>query len=342
MQDFRKILADIRRGRIAPVYLLAGEGAYFKEQVLYCLEEKLLENGADDVNYEVFDGEAVLLSTVLESAWLVPMFGAKRLVVVKNAPWFDGKGTGKETAGSKEADELLLSYLQEPSPTTCLVFLTASNPDKRKKVYKELAAKGVVWESRPLAGTALKDFVKDWLAGRGKNISPAALEHIVTRDQGDLGLLVQELEKLVLYLGDKGEVGPEDVEAIMSFPEQYSIFALTDAVGAKESAAALWHLRAMLRTGEQPLMILGMLARQFRLILYGQALAEEGYSQENIARQMQVHPYAVKKALAQSRYYRRQELIEALAKLLDVDVAIKRGQGEPANLLEQVILELCS
>lgn len=338
MQDFRKILADIRRGRIAPVYLLAGEGTYFKEQVVRCLEEKLLAGDREGAEYEVFDGETTGLGAVLESAMLVPMFGAKRLVVVKNAPWFDGK----ETAGGKEAADLLLPYLQNPCPTTCLVFLTKGSPDKRKRVYKELAATGVVWEGVPLAGASLKDFIQDWLAAHGKTLSPLALEHIMAGQQEDLSLLVRELEKLVLYLGDRQEAGPEDVEAVMSFPEHHSIFALTDAVGAKEVAAALRHLRAMLRTGEQPLMILGMLARQFRLMLYGQALAEAGYSQEKIAQQMQVHAYAVKKALAQSRYYRRRELIEALAKLLEVDVAIKRGQGEPAALLEQAVIELCS
>lgn len=336
MRDYRKILEDIRRGRIAPVYLLAGEEAYFKEQILQCLEQEVMEDGKDDFNYELFDGDTVSLDIIIESALQMPMFGAQRLVVVKNAPWFSSKSSGKE------ADALLVNYLQNPSPATCLVFLAAGSLDKRRKLYKELSQKGVVWESDALTGMSLKGFIDSWLSARGKRISPGALELVYTNYQGELALLVLELEKLTLYTGERKEVLPEDIEAVMSFPEQHSIFALTDAVGTKDGGEALWLLRSLLSSGEQPLYVLSMLARQFRLILHGKALAKEGYSQERIAQKMQAHPYAVQKALAQGRYYRKRELIEALAKLLEIDVAIKRGQGEPAALLEQAISELCS
>lgn len=336
MKDYRKILEDIRWGRIAPVYLLAGEEAYFKEQILQCLEQEVLEDGKDDFNYELFDGDTVTLDIVIESASLLPMFGARRLVVVKNAPWFSSKTTGKES------DALLVNYLHNPSPTTCLVFLATGSLDKRRKLFKELSQKGVIWESEPLTGISLKDFISSWLSARGKRISPRALELIYANYQGELTFLVQELEKLTLYTGEQEEVLPEEIEAVMSFPEQHSIFALTDAVGIKDGGEALWLLRSILRSGEQPLYVLSMLARQFRLILYGKALAAEGYSKEQIAQKMQAHPYAVQKALAQGRYYGQQELVEALAKLLEIDVAIKRGQGEPASLLEQAIIELCS
>lgn len=222
------------------------------------------------------------------------------------------------------------------------MFLAAGSLDKRRKLYKELSQKGVAWESGPLTGMVLKDFIQSWLSARGKRISPRALELIYTNYQGELTLLVQELEKLAIYIGEQKEVLPEDVEAVMSFPEQHNIFALTDAVGAKNGGEALWLLRSILRSGEQPLYVLSMLARQFRLILHGKALAAKGYSKEQIAHRIQAHPYAVQKALAQGRYYGKQELIEALAKLLEVDVAIKRGQGEPSALLEQAVIELCS
>ncbi|NLL19455.1 MAG: DNA polymerase III subunit delta [Clostridia bacterium] len=332
MKEYQRIVADIKKGRIAPVYLFSGEEPYLHRRLLEELEEAYL-GSTDDYNYELFDGDTVELEPVIEAANVLPMFGTKRLVVVKNAPWFGSSSGG--------GDAPLLEYLKQPSPYSCLVFLVSGKSDKRKKVCKELVKVGVHWESQPLDGADLAAFVREWLGMRGKAIEHDALEPILAGHQGNLELLVRELEKLTLYLGDRGKVAVEDIEAVMVFPEQNNIFALTDAVGSKDASEAVWLLRKMLQGGEAPVYIISMLARQLRLVLNGGALAKQGYSPQQIAQRLQVHPYPVRKALAQGRNFKQTELIAAMAKILETDVAIKRGQGEPAALLEQAVIELC-
>lgn len=334
MKEYQRILADISKGRIAPVYLFTGAEPYLHRKLLDRLEQVYLEDGADDYNYELFDGDTAELGSVVDAANVLPMFGSNKLVVVKNAPWFG--------AGANPQEALLVDYLQEPSPYSCLVFLGQGKTDRRRKVVKELAKVGVLWESNPLEGADLASFVKEWLGEQGKVIGTDALALILAGHAGDLGLLVRELEKLSLYLGERKTVTAEDIEAVMVFPEQHNIFALTDAVGAKDAGKALWLLRKMLQAGEPPVYIIGMLARQLRLVLQGRALAEQGYSPQQIAQKMQVHPYPVKKALAQARNFRQGELIAAMTRILETDVALKRGQGEPVALLEQAVMELCT
>lgn len=339
--DYYQLLAEIHLGRIPSVYLFFGEEVYLSQQLLKALEQVVLKNAAWDFNYDLFDGEVTGLEIVLEAASTLPVFADKRLVVVKNAPWF-GSGKNKGEAFQQEAESLLLEYLDDPSPSTCLVFFTQGNADKRRKAFKTLAKRGVAWESQVLVGQPLARFIKEWLLANGKRIPTGTLGIILERHQGDLALLVRELEKLTAYLGDKKEIHREDVEAVMVFPEQNSIFELTDAVAAKEKDRALRLLQKMLQAGEAPLYILTMLAYQFRLILYAKVLAEEGYSQSQMVTQMKAKAYPVKKALTQTRYYNKEELIFALEKVLETDVAIKTGQGDPGTLLERAVLELCS
>lgn len=334
MKEYQQILTDIKKGRFAPVYLLSGEEPYLCRQLLEELERHYLVNQDDDYGYELFDGETAQLDLIIEAANLMPMFGSNRLVVVKNAPWFGSSAGGGE--GS------LLEYLKQPSPYSCLVFLAPGKVDKRRKVCKEVAKVGVHWESPPLDGADLASFIKEWLKMRGKNINNDALAPILAGHQGNLELLVRELEKLTLYLGDRGTVTIDDIEAVMVFPEQNNIFALTDAVGTKDCSKAVWLLRKMLQGGEPPVYIISMLARQLRLVLNGGALAKKGFSSQQIAEKLKVHPYPVKKALAQGRNFRQTELIDAMTKILETDVAIKRGQGEPVALLEQAVIELCT
>lgn len=334
MREYQQILKDISNGRIAPVYLFSGEEPYLFHRLLEELKKSYLGNTGDEYAYELFDGDNVELTSVIEAANVLPMFGSNRLLVVKNAPWFGGSAGGEEAS--------LLDYLKQPSPYSCLVFLAPGKVDKRRKVCKELAKVGVHWESQVLDGSNLAFFVKEWLAVRGKTIGNDALEPVLAGHQGNMELLVRELEKLILYLGDREKVTADDIEAIMVFPEQNNIFALTDAVGTKDCSQAVWLLRKMLRAGEAPVYIISMLARQLRLVLNGGALAKQGYSPQQIAQRLQVHPYPVKKALAQRRNFSQRELIAAMTKILETDVAIKRGQGEPVALLEQAVIELCA
>lgn len=341
---FNKILKDIKQRQIALVYLFSGEEPYLARQLVTAIEEAVLEGTVQDFNYDLFDGEKTGLATVMEAAYTLPVFAEKRLVIVKNAPWFtaQNKDIGEQTKEQQQMSSLLLDYLEQPVPTTCLVFMIPGKADKRRKVYKELVKKGIAWEGQLLEGQALGTFVQKWLGQRGKSISSRSLGAIISGHQGGLELLVRELEKLEIYVGDRDEITLEDIKAVIIFPEQNSIFELTDAVGTKDPSKALWLLRWMLQSGEAPIYILIMLARQLRLILQGMALLEEGYSQSQMAQKMQAHPYAVKKALTQARNHDKNALIIALEKILETDVAIKTGQGEPEALMEQTVLELCS
>ncbi|HHX51488.1 MAG TPA: DNA polymerase III subunit delta, partial [Clostridia bacterium] len=136
--DYQQVQTQIRQGQYALFYLFFGEETMLSRNLVRQLEEGLLQGSLKDFNYAVFDGETTGLVEVINSANTLPVFSTKRLVVVKNAPWFDAgiEGTGEE--------ELLLAYLENPSPTTCLVFFAGDKVDARRRPYKTLAKKGIV------------------------------------------------------------------------------------------------------------------------------------------------------------------------------------------------------
>lgn len=332
--DYHQLLASLRQGEIGSLYLFFGSETYLVNQLVKELENYFLAGEMGDFNYDLFDGELINPEMIVETASLLPVFTDKRLVIVRNTPWF----AKKDQATTK----LLQEYLEQPSPTTTLVFLAQENVDKRLKLYRTLAKNGIAWESKPMDDRSLRQFIQERLQTLGVKITPSALQIIVMGHQGDLRLLVNELEKLALYTEGKKIADEEDVREVMVFGDQNNIFALTDAVGTKKKDQALWLLRQMLEEGEIPLYILSMLARQLRLILQAKALSDKGYSQNQVIAQIKGHSYPIRKALGQSRHYQERELISALEKTLETDMAIKRGLGEPTALLEQLVLDLCS
>ena len=54
---FREIIADIRKGRPAPVYILHGEEPYYIDAIMDALESCVIEEEDRDFNQTVFYGE---------------------------------------------------------------------------------------------------------------------------------------------------------------------------------------------------------------------------------------------------------------------------------------------
>lgn len=351
MGVFEDLRNEIRKGKFKPVYLFFGQDPYLAKDLLKELEKACFPQGeAMDFNYDLFDGETVSIVSILEAALTLPVFAPMRLVVVKNAPWFNVKNKQTEVEDGEEkleeaqdnGESFLLEYLNSPSPTTVLVFLAKDKVDKRRKIYREVAKKGVAWEGVYLKGLELRGFINERLVANGKRVDPIALATIIEFQQGDLEFLEKELGKLVSYVGERQIINLDDVENIFTFTDQNTIFDLLDAVGMKDTGKALWLLRKMFQEGETYQYISSMLVYQLRLIAQAKALFERNFNQQQIIDGIKGHPFPIKKAIAQSKNFTMKDLIFALEKLLEADVAIKVGQAEQKTILEQTVFELCS
>src|SRR5262249_57421791 len=86
----------------------------------------------------------------------------------------------------------------------------------------------------------------------------------------DMMLVSGELEKLILYVGEKKHITLGDVETLVLAAKQRSLYELTDAISARDKARALAVLDALLLSGEGDDAAIGhlyMLARTFRQML---------------------------------------------------------------------------
>ncbi len=63
-----------------------------------------------------------------------------------------------------------------------------------------------------------------------------------------------------------------------------SIFSLTDAIGRKNVSQALLSLHRLIRSGEAPIKVNALIARQVRLLLQARLLVEERLLQEDAER----------------------------------------------------------
>jgi DNA polymerase III subunit delta len=324
-EDFNR---SVENGEFAPLYLLCGDEPYLVERAVKKLLDRAVDPGFRDFNLNVFYGNEVKGDEVFSAAQTLPMFAQNRVVLVK-------KG-GDLSAG---AMEVLLPYLQDPSPSTCLI-LQAEKVDGRKKFFAEFKKRGEVVEFKRPYENQLGPYVRDEVRAAGKKIDGAAAELLAYLVGNNLQELVSQIEKLCVYCGKQEVIGVTEVKAIVSDTKVESVFEFTDALGAKDTARALRMLTTLLGDGEAPLRILGGVARHYRQLWQVRELLDRKVASGDMAKASGINPYFLKKVMDQARNYKVSELKDVFERMLELDLAFKSG-GRADAVFERFVMETC-
>jgi len=318
----------VEKGNLAPLYLLYGDEPYLVERAVKRLLERAVDPGFRDFNFNAFYGNEVKGEEIFSVAQTLPMFADRRVVLVKK---------GGELSAA--AMEVLLPYLQDPCPSTCLV-LQAEKIDGRKKFFAEFKKKGEVVEFKRPYENQLGPYVRDEVRAAGKKIESAAAELLAYLVGNNLQELVSQIEKLCTYCGKKETVGVEDVKTIVSDTKVENVFEFTDALGSKELGRSLTMLTSILSDGEAPLRVLGAVARHFRQLWQVRELLDRRVPQGELAKAAGINPYFLKKVVDQARNCAPAELQVIFERMLELDLAFKSGGREDA-LFERFVMECC-
>ncbi|GFN22557.1 DNA polymerase III subunit delta [Thermanaeromonas sp. C210] len=310
---------ELTRGQVAPVYLLYGEEKYLLAQAVKALKETLLSPEAEPFDYQEFAGEDLVPESLSVLASTPPVLGRKRLILIKNAR-LDG--------------EALVTYLTHPSPTACLVLIAPGNIDRKGKVFQLLQKVGRCVDFAPLKPGALARWLAQEARRMGRKIEgPAAMA--LAQAAGNLQQGILELAKLDLYLPPGTPITLQEVQALVPAAlASDTIFQMVDALGSGRAEVAIGLCRRLLAAGEAPLGILGMMVRQFRLILQAHLA---GPDSPDLAVALHLPPFVAQKVARQAARFSPEAASEVLELFLQTDVDLKTGAGNPAFLLERAI-----
>jgi len=328
-----RVLREIKEKKILPFYLLWGEEEYLKKKIIDELKNLLLDPEMSSFNLDLFEEESPSLKEILKRAEAPPVLSDKRLIIVKNPPYFS------EEVKEKEGLEDLARYLEEPISHTCLVFST-TKIDRRKKITRLLVKSNALVDCNPVKEGELKKWVRQKFRQEGKTIENNALESLIELTGNNLTRLENEINKLCTYLGKEKKISEEEIKALVTGSLEANIFSLVDSLGKKNKREALDQFHRILLQGEPPLKILTMIARQFRLLIQVKSLQEEGCTIQEIHKEIKQHPFVIKKLLSQVDNFTLPELKRGLVKSHETDFKIKTGQQEPHVSLEFLIADL--
>ena len=319
---------------MAPVYLLLGEEVLLREEFLSRLLSAVLPPGMEPLNLDTLSSETAG-AEIVTRCQTIPAFSPRRVVLLKET---DRLRT--------EAWDALLAYLDAPSPTTCLIAV-ADKLEHGHRGLKRMEQVGKVLRfSLPRDEEGRQRQCQQWMRERarqqGKLLSPEAERLLLMLQGPDLLRLSQEVDKLCLAVGDRQQIDLEAVETLVGPGRVQGIFELTGAVSRRDLEGALSCLRSLLERGEDSLGILGMLARQLRLLVRAKELLAGSSPPAEISRLLGVPRPFVSEILEGAKVSSLPRLEQGLIRLLDLDRRLKSsGGGQPLSL-ELAIIDLCS
>lgn len=317
-------LAQARGG----AFYLHGEDEFRKEELVRALVDAHLDPATRDFNLDPLRGTEVDPETLASILATPPMMAEWRVVVLREV---------EGLASSSRARDVLLNAAASPPPGLALIMSCTPPQGSRAKIYRELAKVARSVELQPIA----PDDVPGWILSRGRDRHGLAIDVEAAQALGaaigaNLGVLAQELEKLADYVGERGAVTVQDIEAVGTHLPSQDRWRWFDLVGEGRFEDALGALDALMGQGESGVgLVIGLTTQLLRI-----GLVVEGGPRalENVLPPHQ--RWLAGRLRGQARRWRREEVDDALRGLLRLDRLLKSTPLADEALLSEWLLGL--
>lgn len=326
----KQIVNDIKKGDIKSVYFLMGEEAYYIDAISNFIESTILSEEEKGFNQMVLYGRDVSIDDIVSHAKRYPMMAERQVIIVK------------EAQDLSRTIEGLVAYVENPQPTTVLVFCYKYKTlDKRKKLSKTMAKNAVLFESKKLYENQVPDWIRRVLSSRGHTITPKAAQMLVEFLGNDLAKINNELQKLQLIMQPGEQITPQLIEENIGISKDFNNFELQKAIGEKNVKRAFAIMQYFHQNPKKnPLvMTVALLYGFFAKLLKYHSLSNKG----DAAKVLKVSPYFVKDYQVAARNYPMKKVSAIISSIRDIDMKSK-GVGasnlSQADLLKELLIKI--
>jgi DNA polymerase-3 subunit delta len=261
-----QVLADIKRGEFAPVYILFGADSAAADELLRALKEALVQPGMEAFDFESVHADELEVPILLQHIRQPPVASKRRLVVVRGIDRLS-KGRKKkdedeeESARGGQLGELLTGLAALPQ--ACAVALTC---DWNKSMQSALAGADLgkyIVDLRQPDQAALSALIHRRSKELGISLEPAAVQLLLDVSGDGTTLLLGELEKLATAVEPGDTIAEEDVRRLAGQSREFELNEYIGRVVRGDSAGALAVLERLRNWGEEPVKIVAWLAGAF-------------------------------------------------------------------------------
>lgn len=350
-----RFISEVAGGKVRPAYVLIGDEVFFRDRCRAAVLQHLVPSELREFSLNDLDLSETSLAEILDRARTPSLMAPFQVFFIRNVKLLYGRGSHQAEFDAIEA------YCRNPNPAALLVFVAdhisipadvrrmdMADKDRFERIRETLGEYcGIVELARVDESDGVR-WVVETATREEVKIDQDAARELVDALGADMMLVNNELEKLILYAGEKKRITLGDVETMVLAAKQRSLYELTDAISSRDRARALEVLEAILASGEGEDAAIGhlyMLARTFRqmLIVLEKNVRDSRAIWQVLWQGFRVPPFAADDLVRQARRYKsRRELTRALRLIARADLALRSNPPSKRLVLEQLVLDLSS
>lgn len=311
-------------------FYLHGEDEFRKEEAARELVAAHLDPATRDFNFDRLRGSELDIDHLASVLATPPMMAEWRVVLLQET---------EALASSSRFRDLLVETSTGTPPGLVLIMLCSKPSGSRARFYKDLAASARSFE---FAAVGPND-VPGWLMTRAREVHGSEMEEGAARALGaavgtDLGVLAQELEKLVAFVEEGAPITRDAVAAAGTHLPEQDRWQWFELVGARRFDEALGSLQTLLAQGESGVgLVIGLATHLLRVGVVGDG-GLKALEQSLPSHQKWLARKLGSSLRAQARAWGHRELESALLDLLRVDRLLKSSGLSDEALLEEWLL----
>lgn len=323
------------------VYLLHGDDTLAIHRALDEMLARMGDPAMASLNLTRLDGREASDDALRSAAFSMPFLTDRRMVVLTHP---------LARLNSEAARTRFCNLLDTLPDSTALILVVEDTFDRRD--WKTLRHDHWLRRWVNAAGTRafyllcqlpdlsrMAEWVRKEAVAQGGQFTPEAALVLVDHLGNDTLTASLEIEKLLLYVDRQRPVEAQDVEELSARTRQADVFQMVDALTTGNASLAL-NLLHHLMEEEDELNLFGMIIRQFRLLLVGREMLDEGRSPGELARGLARSDFVARKAMEQARRFTQQRLDAIYRRLLEIDTGVKTGQTTLPVELDRLVAEL--
>jgi len=350
-----RFVSELESRKLRAAYVFVGDEAFFRRRFRNAILQHLVPAELRDFSIFEFDLAENDLAEVLDRARTPSLMAPFQVFFVRGVKNLFGRGSNDEKLAAIE------EYCKNPNPDALIVFVAdhisipadvrrmeMQDKERYQRIRETMGQYcGIVELARVEEGEAVR-----WIAEYcGSRSVPVKIEadgarELVDALGGDMMMISNELEKLMLYVGAKNRITLGDVETMVLSAKQRSLYELTDAISSKERVRALEVLDAILSSGDGEEAAIGhiyMLAKTFRqmLVILERNVRDQRMLWAALWQGFRVPPFAADDIIKQARRYKsRRELTRAIRLVAKADLALRSNPVSKRMVLERLVMDL--
>lgn len=335
MKELNSILKSIKNKELLPLYFFQGTEPYHIDIATKAFENDILTEEEKAFGQSLIYGKDTSLREILALAQQYPMLGDKNVIIVKEAQDLDW---------TVDTEKMLLKYVENPVPTTLLVFAYKKKAlDGKKSLVKKLKAQNMLFLSEPIRDYQLAKWIAEECTSLKIKTAPN-ISHLLAEYLGnDLSRITNELKKLQIILKKDEILDSALVEKHIGISKEYNVFELQKAIGERNANTSYKIVHVMSKNPKTNPLVLTV-ARLFEF--FTQLMTYHlisGESEQYIASELKINPYFIKDYNLAGRNYPLKHISKIISFLRETDLKSKglgANQTDEGELLKELTYKI--